>query len=138
MELDCDVLIPAAREDVIDKDLAASMPAKLIVEGANMPITPAAKEILHSRGITVVPDFIANAGGIVAAAHSMDARRSPFVVDPAEVFAMISAKLRANTVLVIEESCRRSIPPHEAATLIAQERVRTAMEIRGQLKPPVS
>ena len=74
--VDSDVLIPAAREDVIDKDLAASMPARLVVEGANMPITPAAKEILHGRGITAVPDFIANAGGIVAAAHSMDARRS--------------------------------------------------------------
>lgn len=132
---DSDILIPAAREDVIDKDLAASMPAQLVVEGANMPITPAAKEILHGRGVTAVPDFIANAGGIVAAAHSMDARRSPFVVGPAQVFAMISAKLRANTTLVIEESRRRSIPPHEAATWIAQERVRTAMEIRGQLKP---
>ena len=136
--VDSDVLIPAAREDVIDKDLAASMPARLVVEGANMPITPAAKEILHGRGITAVPDFIANAGGIVAAAHSMDARRSPFVVDPAEVFAMISSKLRANTALVIDESRRRCIPPHEAATLIAQERVRTAMEVRGQLKTPGS
>ena len=131
-----DILIPAAREDVIDKDLAESTPAKLIVEGANLPTTPAAKEILHGRGITVVPDFIANAGGIVAAAHSMDARRSPFVVDPAEVFTMISTKLRDNTALVIDESRRRGLPTHEAASMIAQDRVRTAMELRGQLELP--
>lgn len=132
LTVDCEVLIPAAREDVIDADLAGRLSTKLVVEGANMPTKPAAREILHERGITVVPDFIANAGGIVAAAHSMDARRSPFVVDPKNVFAMISTKLRANAVLVIEESCRRGTPPHEAARSIAQERVRAAMDLRGR------
>lgn len=135
--VDSDVLVPAAREDVIDEELAAAMPAKLVIEGANLPTTTAAKEVLHNRGVTVVPDFIANAGGIVAAAHSMDARRSPFVVDPTDVFAMISTKLRDNTALVIEESRCRGIPPHEAARSIAQERVRAAMELRGQLGPPL-
>ena len=133
--VECDVLIPAAREDVIDGSVAESLTAKLVVEGANLPTTRAAREILHERRVTVVPDFIANAGGTVAAAHSMDARHSPFVVDTEDVFAMISSKLRRNAVLVIDESLKRGIAPHEAARSIAQERVRTAMELRGQLNP---
>ena len=127
------ILVPAAREDIIDKDLAASTDARLIVEGANMPTTPAALEILHARGVTVVPDFIANAGGVIAAAHSMDARLSPFPVDPADVFAMISAKMRQNTLAVVEEARARNLTTHSAAYDVAQERVRTAMMLRGQI-----
>jgi glutamate dehydrogenase (NAD(P)+) len=127
------ILVPAAREDVIDKDLALSTDARLIVEGANMPTTPAALEILHTRGVTVVPDFIANAGGVIAAAHSMDARLSPFPVDPADVFAMISAKMRQNTLAVVEEARARNLTTHAAAYEVAQERVRTAMRQRGQI-----
>lgn len=130
---DVDVLVPAARQDVIDRDLAASTTAGLIVEGANLPTTPAAREVLHEREVVVVPDFIANAGGVIAAAHSMDARRSPFPVDPRDVFAMISAKMRANAVAVHEESRRRDVVSHEAARLLAQDRVRRAMELRGRI-----
>jgi glutamate dehydrogenase (NAD(P)+) len=128
-----DVLVPAALQDVIDEDLAAATPVRLVVEGANLPTTPAARRVLHERGVELVPDFIANAGGVVAAAHSMDVRHSPFPVDPADVFPMISTKMRANAVTVIEERRRRGVTPHEAALLLAQSRVRSAMELRGQV-----
>lgn len=128
-----DVLIPAAREDVVDKDVAGSTSARLVVEGANLPTTPVARSILHERGVTVVPDFIANAGGIVAAAYSMDARSSPFVVDPSTVFDKVSSTMRDNTTTVLEESTRRGVTPHEAAWALAKERVRSAMSARGQL-----
>jgi glutamate dehydrogenase (NAD(P)+) len=130
---DAEILIPAARQDVIDKDLAASTAARLVVEGANMPTTPAALEVLHERGVTVVPDFIANAGGIVAAAHSMEARHSPFTVDPADVFTMISTKIRQNALIVLTEARSRDLTPHATAQELAQERVRTAMTLRGQI-----
>ena len=133
LTVDADVLVPAAREDVIDEHLAATTSVRLVVEGANMPTTAAAKEVLHARGVTIVPDFIANAGGIVAAAHSMDARRSPFPVEPETVFTMISAKMRANTANVIAESRARGLMPHDAARAVAQDRVRAAMALRGQL-----
>lgn len=133
LEAPAQILVPAAREDVIDHELAQRTEAQLIVEGANLPTTPAARQVLHERGVTVVPDFIANAGGIVAAAHSMDTRRSPFTVDPADVFSMISTKMRANAEAVVVDSKRRGITPHEAAQLIAQERVLDAMRLRGQL-----
>lgn len=128
-----DILIPAALEDVIDKDLAAETSVRLIVEGANLPTTAAAREVLSARGVTLVPDFIANAGGIVAAAHSMDARYSPFTVDPAAVFPMISSKIRANVASVLEEARRGHVTSHEAARQLAQERIRTAMRLRGQI-----
>ncbi len=133
LTVDTDILVPAAREDVIDDDVALSTTAKLIVEGANLPTTPHAREVLHKRGVAVVPDFIANAGGIVAAAHSMGARYSAFTVDPADIFSMISTKLRANTVAVLEASRRAEVIPHEAARELAQGRVRRAMELRGQI-----
>jgi glutamate dehydrogenase (NAD(P)+) len=79
-----------------------------------------------------VPDFIANAGGIVAAAHSMDARYSPFTVDPDAVFPMVSAKMRENTVTVVTEARNRKLTTHAAAQDIAQERVRAAMQLRGR------
>ena len=130
---DVDVLVPAAREDVVGGDVATASRVKLIVEGANMPLTPTARRILHEREVDVVPDIIANAGGIVAAAYSMDARQSPFTVDPARVFETVSATMRSNTVLVIEESRRRDVSSHEAAWALARERVRAAMRSRGRV-----
>jgi glutamate dehydrogenase (NAD(P)+) len=61
---DCDVLIPAALEDAITEDNVGDVRASIIVEGANAPTTPAADEVLHQRGVTVVPDILANAGGV--------------------------------------------------------------------------
>ena len=133
LTVDTDILVPAAREDVIDGGVALATTAKLIVEGANLPTTPHAREVLHKRGVVLVPDFIANAGGIVAAAHSMGARYSAFTVDPADIFSMVSTKLRANTVAVLDASRRNEVTSHEAAHELAQTRVRVAMELRGQM-----
>lgn len=130
---DAQILVPAAREDMIDKDLAKTTSAVLVVEGANLPTTPAARAILHERGVVVVPDFIANAGGTIAAAHSMDARYSPFPVVPDAVFAMISAKMRENAETVVRESRRLGLATHLAARAIAEDRVRRAMRLRGQV-----
>ncbi|MFF2315213.1 Glu/Leu/Phe/Val dehydrogenase [Arthrobacter sp. NPDC058097] len=133
LDVDADVLIPAAREDTINDVVAASTNARLIVEGANLPTSPTSRRILHERGIIVVPDFIANAGGIVAAAHSMAARYSPFVVEPADIFTMISDKLRANTAAVLDKSRDAGVTPHEAAYALAEKRVLDAMKLRRQV-----
>ncbi|WP_219996171.1 Glu/Leu/Phe/Val family dehydrogenase [Nocardioides humi] len=133
LRLDADILLPCAREDLVDEDAARATTVRLVVEGANLPTTPAAKEVLHARGIPLVPDFIANAGGIVAAAHSMDARLSPFTVDPADVLAMVTAKLRENAVAVLHASAQHGVTPHVAAQQMAEERVAEAMRLRGQV-----
>ncbi|MBT2522126.1 Glu/Leu/Phe/Val dehydrogenase [Arthrobacter sp. ISL-28] len=133
LTVDADILIPAAREDTVNDVIAASTNVKLVIEGANLPTSPSSRRILHERGIAVVPDFIANAGGIVAAAHSMAARYSPFVVEPEDIFTMISTKLRANTSAVLDESSRAGLTPHEAAYGLAQKRVLDAMQLRRQI-----
>ena len=63
--LECDVLAPCALEQVISADNAAQVKARIVCEGANGPVTPAADEILEDRGVLVLPDVLANAGGVV-------------------------------------------------------------------------
>ncbi len=130
---DADILLPCAREDLVDGHVARATTVRLVVEGANLPTSPQAKEILHARGIPLVPDFIANAGGIVAAAFSMDARLSPFAVNPDDIFHMVTEKLRANTVAVLTASQKLVVTPHVAAQRMAEARVAEAMRLRGQI-----
>lgn len=136
--VDCDVLIPAAAQDVIDAQLAAEIRAELLVEGANLSTTPEAREVLADRGVTVVPDFIANAGGAIAAGFAMDARYSPFPPDPEEILRTVAAKTRDNTNAVLQLAQQRGVSSHQAALELAQERVRTAMALRGRLPAGVS
>nr|WP_263399825.1 hypothetical protein [Saccharopolyspora pogona] len=67
-----------------------------------MPTSPSAQQILANRGITILPDFVANAGGVIAAAFAMDSRYSGFRGDTDTVFRTISDKLRSNTHLVLD------------------------------------
>ncbi|WP_433873369.1 Glu/Leu/Phe/Val family dehydrogenase [Saccharopolyspora sp. CA-218241] len=131
--VDCDVLVPAAGQDVLDAERAARVRAGLVVEGANLPTTPPGRAVLAERGVTVVPDFIANAGGAIAAGFAMDARRSAFRPEPAAILRAVAERTRANTVRVLDAVLQRGVPPHDAALELAQERVRTAMRLRGRL-----
>ncbi|MFF0106324.1 Glu/Leu/Phe/Val family dehydrogenase [Streptomyces hirsutus] len=133
LTVDCDVLVPAALQDVIDEEAAHRIKAKLVAEGANLPTSPQAQEILAQRGIAVLPDFVANAGGVVAAAFAMDARYSGFRPESPAIFRTISERLRANAVVVMEEAKRRGTTPHLAGRGLAEERVRTAMHSKGRL-----
>ncbi|MBW2993755.1 Glu/Leu/Phe/Val dehydrogenase [Candidatus Woesearchaeota archaeon] len=119
-ELDADIIIPAAIADVINKDNADKIKAKLIVEGANISITDSAKEILHSRGIFVVPDMIANAGGVISSYVEHIGGNED------ETFKMIEEKVRKNTKLIIEHAQTKRIKPHDAGIEIAKQRIREA------------
>ncbi|MGP4017164.1 Glu/Leu/Phe/Val family dehydrogenase [Saccharopolyspora sp. 5N708] len=136
--VDCDVLIPAAGQDVIDEDVAARIRAGLVVEGANLPTTPKARQLLATREITVVPDFIANAGGAIAAGFAMDARHSAFRPEPTAILAAVAQRTRDNTVLVLDTARASAVLPHEAALDLAKARVRTAMRLRGRLPQPTT
>jgi glutamate dehydrogenase (NAD(P)+) len=80
-----------------------------------------------------LPDFVANAGGVVAAAFAMDARYSGFRPETPTIFETISSRLRANAVTVLDEAERRGTTPHTAGRGLAQERVRAAMRSKGRL-----
>ncbi|WP_433135636.1 Glu/Leu/Phe/Val family dehydrogenase [Actinomadura nitritigenes] len=127
-----DVLVPAALQDVIGADVAARIRARIVVEGANLPTDGPAQRVLAARGVTVVPDFVANAGGVVAAGFAMDARYSAFRPDPGAVFAAVSSKMRDNTAKVLAAARAQGTTTHEAALALAQERVRAAMELKGR------
>jgi len=121
---DCDIWIPAARPDVIDAANAASLRARLVLEGANIPIAPGTERTLHQRGVLVVPDFIANAGGVICAAveyaHGTET----------SAFQAIADKVRGNVKAVLERSHSLGVAPRDAAVELAQERVRRAMGYR--------
>jgi glutamate dehydrogenase (NAD(P)+) len=120
----CDIWIPAARPDVIRGDNVDRLEAKLVIEGANIPVTREAERILHERGVLCVPDFIANAGGVICAAMEYQGATELTALQS------IEDKLRHNTRLVLEDSRRRGILPRQAAEELALARVRKAMGLR--------
>lgn len=126
-------MVPAALQDVITGDTAQQIKAKLVVEGANLPTSADARTILAGRGITVLPDFVANAGGVVAAAFAMDARYSGFRPGTESIFESVSARLRANAVTVLDEARQQNITPHAAGRRLAEDRVRAAMQSKGRI-----
>jgi glutamate dehydrogenase (NAD(P)+) len=122
--VDCDIWIPAARPDVIHAGNVDRLKARLLLEGANIPATREAEEFLHRRGILVVPDFIANAGGVIAAAveyHGGTEKTS---------FETIAERIAANVRSVLAEAAKRHIMPREAALALARARVERAMALR--------
>lgn len=122
--LDCDILIPAATPDVIHEGNAAVVKARLILQGANIPATKTAEEALAQRGILSVPDFIANAGGVIMAAMEYAGKSEQ------EAFAAIAGRIRENTRLILEKSCGEKVLPRVAAIDLARARVSAAMRYR--------
>jgi len=94
------------------------------VEGANIPITHSAEITLHERGILCIPDFIANAGGVICAA--MEYRGS----NKTAVFEAIEEKLRRNAQMVLERMKNEGVLPRQAAVELATERIKKAMSFR--------
>jgi glutamate dehydrogenase/leucine dehydrogenase len=122
--VDCDIWIPAARPDVLDAGNAGQLRAKLLLQGANIPATPQAEVILHARGVVSVPDFIANAGGVICAAveyHGGTENRA---------FAVIEEKIRENTRAVLTRAGDDGLLPRAAAEKLARARVAEALTDR--------
>jgi len=120
----CDIWIPAARPDVIRADNVEQVNARLIVQGANIPVTEEAEAVLHDRGVLSVPDFIANAGGVICAAVEYAGGTET------HAFQTIEDKIRANTAAVLQKARDKGEPPRAAAAALAEERVRRAMTYR--------
>jgi glutamate dehydrogenase (NAD(P)+) len=124
IDFECDIWIPAARPDVVNEENVHRLKAKLVVQGANIPLTYGAEKYLHEKGVFCVPDFIANAGGVICAA--MEYRGA----SQSAVFEVIKEKVSHNTRLVLEESKSKRILPREAAMHLAVQRVKKAMAFK--------
>jgi len=126
-DVPCDILIPAARPDCIRADNVDGIQARLILQGANIPATPEAEESLHARGVLCIPDFIANAGGVICAAVEYRGGTQ------AGAFEAIAEKIRGNTAEVLERAGRDALTPRRAAEEMARTRVLEAVRLRRRM-----
>ncbi len=122
--VDCDIWIPAARPDVINETNVDRLKARVVLQGANIPVTAAAEEALHRRGVLNVPDFICNAGGVICAAMEYAGATETAAL------AAIAEKVRRNVQEVLERTDVEGITPREAAIRLATDRLRRAMSFR--------
>jgi len=129
--IECDILIPAAIQGVIHTGNAGDVKTRLLVEAANGPTTPAADEILCERGVPVVPDILANAGGVTVSYFEWVQNTQRFSWDVAQVNDELAKKMTAATEQVFERSRRDDTMLRDAAFDIAVERVAHAAELRG-------
>ncbi|WP_428264515.1 Glu/Leu/Phe/Val family dehydrogenase [Haliangium sp.] len=122
--VDCDIWIPAARPDVLTADNVSGLKAKLVLQGANIPATPAAETWMHEHGVLSVPDFIANAGGVICAAVEYHDGTQ------AQAVEVIQNKIRANTAETLDRARADGLEPRAAAEAMARSRVDEAMQYR--------
>ncbi|MEI6379004.1 MAG: Glu/Leu/Phe/Val dehydrogenase [Candidatus Falkowbacteria bacterium] len=133
LELTVDILVPAALENSITSDNAHSIKAKLIVEMANGPITPEADDILNGMGIVIIPDILANAGGVAVSYLEQVQNANNYYWTEDEVNAKLAVMMSKGfaDVWAIRED--KKITVRQAALVLAVRRVLEAMRLRGVL-----
>lgn len=131
LELECDVLIPAALENQITGNNAERIRTKLIVEGANGPTTPDADAILGERGIIIVPDILANAGGVIVSYFEWVQGLQEFFWDEQDINEKLERIIVGAFDQVYAMATQRQIPLRLAAYLLAVQRVADANTTRG-------
>jgi glutamate dehydrogenase (NAD(P)+) len=124
IDVQCDMWIPAARPDVISEANVERLRSKMVLQGANIPLTQGAERYLHAHNILVLPDFLVNAGGVICAAFEYRGATQ------AAAFEAIAERIRANTKAVLDAMSAKKLMPREAAQAIALERVTQAMQTR--------
>jgi glutamate dehydrogenase (NAD(P)+) len=131
LELDVDILIAAALENVITKDNASQIKAKIIVELANGPTTPEADAILFQKGVHVIPDFLANAGGVTVSYFEMVQNIMRYCWSFDEVYQKLDERMTLAYQGVLSASRKYNINMRQAAYTVAVARVVEAMKMRG-------
>ncbi len=131
LELDVDILIAAALENVITKDNAGKIKAKIIMELANGPSTPEADAILFKNGVHVIPDFLANAGGVTVSYFEMVQNIMRYCWSFEEVYQRLDERMTMAYHSVLDASKKYDINMRQAAYTVAVARVVEAMKTRG-------
>jgi len=131
LELECDVLIPAAKEDQISKHNAGKIKAKIISEGANGPVTANADSILEQNGIMVIPDILANAGGVTVSYFEWVQDRQGYFWTEERVNRRLNRMMRNAFDNVYNVSELHKITLRQAAYVYSIDRVATTLKMRG-------
>ena len=129
--LECDILIPAALEHTLHEGNAASVKAKIVIEGANGPITTEADKILYDNRVFIVPDILANAGGVVVSYFEWVQGIQSFFWSESEVNHRLQAVLSNAFHEVFDMSQHQKVDMRDAAYMLAVKRIADTMEARG-------
>jgi glutamate dehydrogenase/leucine dehydrogenase len=122
--IETDVLIPGARPDAINENNYEDVKASILVEAANIPVKEEIEEKLYEKGVLIVPDIIANAGGVISSAQELVYK------DVEETFEIIRKKISKNTKLILQRSKEENVSPRKIAKKIAEERIKRAEMFR--------
>ena len=122
--VECDIWVPAARPDVVTAGNVDQLQTRIVAQGANIPLTEEAEKRLHEKGVLCLPDFIANAGGVICAAMEYHG------IGESAAFNEIAHRISHNTDEMLTRSKAGGTTPRQAALDMASERVRAAMTTR--------
>ena len=131
VKVDCDILVPAALENMIDAANAGSVSAKIIVELANGPVTPEADEILKAQGVTVLPDILANAGGVTVSYFEWVQNRQGYYWTLQEIHDRLKAIMEREGQTIWDIAQARDVTMRTAAYVHALGRIAEAIEAHG-------
>jgi glutamate dehydrogenase (NAD(P)+) len=131
LHLPVDVLVPAALADAINESTASGIRAKIVVEGANAPTTPAGDEIMHDKGLLIVPDILANSGGVIVSYFEWVQDKQNYFWSAEEVKENLNSILMRAINEVAENASSKKVTWREAANMIGVGRVAEAHRLRG-------
>ena len=131
LQVECDLLVPAATQMQITASNAAHVKAKLIVEAANGPITPEADVILAQRGVTVIPDILANSGGVAVSYFEWVQDLQAFFWDEAEIHRQLEQIMNRGYATVTRYARDHKVDMRHAALMLAIQRIVDADSVRG-------
>lgn len=131
LELEVEILIPAALENVITEENAPRIKSKILAELANGPTTPQADSILYQKGVHIIPDFLCNAGGVTVSYFEMVQNSNLYYWELEEIHRQLDKKMTKAYQEVAATSEEKRINPRQAAYVIAVNRVVEAMKDRG-------
>jgi glutamate dehydrogenase (NAD(P)+) len=131
IHLPVDVLVPAALADAINESTASGIRAKIVVEGANAPTTPAGDEIMNDKGLLVVPDILANSGGVIVSYFEWVQDKQNYFWSAEEVKENLNSILMRAITEVADNASSKKVTWREAANMIGVGRVAEAHRLRG-------